>query len=69
MRRKDLAASRIRYGYRRLRVLLRREGWMVNHKRVHRLYAEEGVVDPHQAAEAQAGLALPAGASRGGRAE
>ena len=32
-----------RYGYRRLHVLLRREGWPVNHKRVHRLYAEEGL--------------------------
>jgi putative transposase len=24
-------------------VLLRREGWVVNHKRVHRLYREEGL--------------------------
>ena len=38
MRLKDLAAVRVRYGYRRLHVLLRREGWAVNHKRVHRLY-------------------------------
>ena len=43
MRLKDLAAARVRYGYRRLHVLLRREGWPVNHKRVHRLYAEEGL--------------------------
>ena len=43
MRLKDLAAVRVRYGYRRLHVLLRREGWAVNHKRVHRLYAEEGL--------------------------
>ena len=34
---------RVRYGYRRLHVLLRREGWTVNHKRIHRLYAEEGL--------------------------
>ncbi len=34
---------RVRYGYRRLHVLLRREGWVVNHKRVHRPYAEEGL--------------------------
>lgn len=39
MRLKDLAAVRVRYGYRRLHVLLRREGWAVNHKWVHRLYA------------------------------
>ena len=31
MRLKDLAAVRVRYGYRRLHVLLRREGWAVNH--------------------------------------
>jgi putative transposase len=40
---KDLAAARVRYGYRRLHVLLRREGWVVNRKRVHRLYREEGL--------------------------
>lgn len=34
---------RMRYGYRRLHVLLRREGWVVNHKRVHWLYTEEGL--------------------------
>jgi transposase InsO family protein len=36
--RQDLANSRVRYGYRRLHVLLRREGWVVNAKRVFRLY-------------------------------
>ena len=43
MRLRDLAAARMRYGYRRLHVLLRREGWSVNHKRAYRLYAEEGL--------------------------
>lgn len=43
MRLKDLAASRVRYGYRRLHVLLQREGWVINHKRVYRLYSEEGL--------------------------
>jgi len=43
MRLKELAAARVRYGYRRLHVLLRREGWMVNAKRVYRLYSEEGL--------------------------
>jgi putative transposase len=38
-----LAHSRPRFGYRRLGVLLRRDGLMVNHKRVHRLYREEGL--------------------------
>lgn len=43
MRLRDPAAVRVRYGYRRLHVLLRREGWPVNRKRVHRLYAKEGL--------------------------
>ncbi|TFB09410.1 hypothetical protein E3V36_06840 [Candidatus Marinimicrobia bacterium MT.SAG.2] len=43
MRLKDLAYSRVSYGYRRLHILLRREGWMVNHKRIYRLYVEEGL--------------------------
>ena len=40
---RDLSAVRIRYGYRRLHVLLKREGWTVNHKRIYRLYREEGL--------------------------
>ena len=43
MRLRELAAARVRYGYRRLHVLLRREGWKVNHKRIWRLYKEEGL--------------------------
>jgi putative transposase len=37
LRLRDRAAARVRYGYRRLHVLLRREGWPVNHKRTYRL--------------------------------
>jgi putative transposase len=40
---RDLAATRVRYGYRRLHILLQREGWRINHKRVYRLYREEGL--------------------------
>ncbi len=40
---KEIAAVRPRYGYRRIHVLLRREGWAINHKRVLRLYREEGL--------------------------
>jgi putative transposase len=43
LRLRDLAATRVRYGYRRLHILLRREGWRINHKRVYRLYREEGL--------------------------
>jgi putative transposase len=38
---RELAEARRRFGYRRLQVLLVREGWQVNHKRVYRLYVEE----------------------------
>jgi putative transposase len=38
---KALAVERRRFGYRRLHVLLRREGQIVNRKRVQRLYREE----------------------------
>ena len=40
---RELARERPRYGYQRLWVLLRREGWAVNHKRIYRLYCEEGL--------------------------
>lgn len=43
MRIKELAAVRVRYGYRRIHVLLQREGWAVNQKRVYRIYCEEGL--------------------------
>ena len=43
MRLRELAASRVRFGYRRLTVLLKREGWPVNAKRIYRLYTEEGL--------------------------
>ena len=33
----------MRYGYRRIHVLLRREGWRVNAKRIYRLYNEMGL--------------------------
>jgi putative transposase len=39
----DLAAEKRRYGYRRIHVLLRREGWYINRKRTYRLYREEGL--------------------------
>jgi len=43
VRLKDLAASRPRFGYKRLHILLRREGWKINHKRIYRLYVELGL--------------------------
>ena len=43
MRIRDIANARPRFGYLPIQVMLRREGWMVNHKRVHRLYRLEGL--------------------------
>jgi putative transposase len=40
---KEIAETRVRYGYRRIHVLLRREGWEVNVKRVCRYYREMGL--------------------------
>lgn len=40
---REIAARRPRWGYRRLHVLLRREGRMLNHKLVYRVYSEEGL--------------------------
>jgi putative transposase len=41
VRLRELAAVRRRFGYRRLDILLRREGTSMNHKKLRRLYAEE----------------------------
>lgn len=40
---KEIAATRVRYGMDAIHVLLRREGWIDNHKRVRRIYREEGL--------------------------
>lgn len=40
---RDIAQTRVRYGLWRIYVLLRREGWRDNHKRVYRIYKEGGI--------------------------
>ena len=40
---KEICETRVRYGYRRVHVILRREGWMLNHKKTHRVYTELGL--------------------------
>lgn len=39
----DIASARKRFGYRRIHVMLQRAGEEVNHKRVYRIYCEEGL--------------------------
>lgn len=48
LRMRALAKARLRFGYLRLHVLLRREGWLVNKKRVRRLYRLEGLQLRHR---------------------
>ena len=43
LRIRELAKARVRYGYRKIRILLIREGWRVGKKLVYRLYQEEGL--------------------------
>ena len=43
MRMREIAQTRVRYGYRMIRVLLNREGWKVGKDLVYRLYKEEGL--------------------------
>lgn len=43
LRIRELAMARPRFGYQRIHILLRREGWRVNKKRVRRLYRLEGL--------------------------
>ncbi len=43
-----LASKYGRYGYRRITALVRAEGWIVNHKRVERIWREEGLKVPKE---------------------
>ena len=40
---REIAETRVRYGFERIQILLRREGWRDNHKRTYRIYREEGL--------------------------
>jgi len=43
-----LACQYGRYGYRRVTALLRNQGWVVNHKRVERIWRQEGLKVPQK---------------------
>ena len=40
---KEICQTRVRYGYRRVHVMLRRDGWCVNQKKTRRIYRELGL--------------------------
>ncbi len=54
MRIREIAQARVRYGYRKIRVLLNREGWEVGKYLVYRLYKEEGLALKRMKPAAQA---------------
>jgi transposase InsO family protein len=61
------ALERRRFGYRRLHILVRREGIVLNHKKLYRLYREERLIvrkrgGRKRALGTRAPMALPAGA-------
>lgn len=40
---REIAETRVRFGMWRIHTLLRREGWLINHKKTRRIYCEEGL--------------------------
>ena len=62
---REICETRVRYGYRRVHVLLRREGWEINIKKTRRIYNELGLAAQEQAPEA-AGEGQAARGSPGG---
>ena len=44
LRMHEIAQTRVRYGYRRVHIMLRREGWSGGRNLIYRLYREEGLV-------------------------
>src|SRR5947207_11531246 len=52
-RMRAIAHERRRFGYRRLHVLLKREGYAVNHKKLFRLYREERLRSEEHTSELQ----------------
>ena len=66
---RELAQTRVRFGYRRLRVLLLREGWEVGKERFYRVYTEEGLALATQAAVATRDGRASRAATTGDRAQ
>src|SRR6266516_2888127 len=67
VRLRELASERRRFGYRRLHVLLTREGLIMHHKKLHRLYCEERLQvrsGRKRALGTRAPIAVPQGANQ-----
>ena len=67
---KELSSERRRFGYRRLHILLKREGWHVNWKKLYRIYREEGLTvrkrgGRKRAVGPRAPMATPQGPNQG----
>jgi putative transposase len=60
----ELAKQKPRFGYRRLYILLRRAGQLINHKRVQRVYRAAGLCAANPAQTAGPGLCINAEAER-----
>ena len=68
---RELSSERRRFGYRRLHILLKREGWQVNWKKLYRIYREEGLTvrkrgGRKRAVGTRTPMAIPQGQSSGG---
>ena len=66
---RELASERRRFGYRRLHILLKREGAVINHKKLYRLYKEERLTvrkrgGRKRALGARRPMAIPQGANQ-----
>ena len=57
-RMREIAQTRVRYGYRKIRVLLNREGWAVGKKLVYRLYREENLMLRHRSPRRRKSMVL-----------
>lgn len=68
LRIRELAETRVRFGYKRIHVMLRHEGWQVNHKKGYRDLPRGESGCPHQASE-EAGESPACAADAGGCTE
>lgn len=66
---KEICETHVRYGYRRVHYILRRDGWHVNLKKVYRLYRETAPSAQEQDTQAAGQGEAARGSCAGGSAE